>query len=135
MCDSLPDKIKRIDVIRVERGAKKMCRCKAPHYQIDAENHLVYCVDCDAIVDPFEALLGIVRHYDRLSDQVNEILEQRRKIINYKPRLMTIKNLEQHYMKSFVPRCPHCREAFDFTDITEWMSAIFLNHEEAKKDV
>lgn len=125
----LPDNIKRIDVLRVEYGKKKMCQCFDPHYEIDYQNHLVYCKDCGAIVDPFEALTNIARHYDRLGDQVEALLEQRRQIDSYKPHLVVIKELERHYRAnkfSMVPCCPRCNEPFDLAEIDHWVNRVFL---------
>ena len=54
--ESLPEKIKRIDVLKVEYGKRKLCECRNPHYEIDNVNKIVQCEDCGAIVEPFEAL-------------------------------------------------------------------------------
>ncbi|WP_195985355.1 hypothetical protein [Clostridium sp. D33t1_170424_F3] len=131
--DSLPDKVKRIDVLRVEYGKKKLCQCYDPHYEIDYQNRLVYCVDCGAIVDPFEALMGIAKSYDRISRQIEALLEQRREIASYKPHLVVIKDLERRYRAqnfSMVPCCPRCGEPFDLSELTLWSSRVFLKKEE-----
>ncbi len=57
----LPEKIVRFDAVRIEYGKRKMCQCYSPHYEIDYQNKLVYCLDCGAIVDPLEALMRIAR--------------------------------------------------------------------------
>lgn len=131
--DNLPGKVKRIDVLRVEHGKRKLCECFNPHYEIDNQNRLVYCVDCGAIVDPFEALKKIARHYERLGEQVEALLEQRREIEGYKPHLVAIKELERHYRAqhfSMVPCCPRCGEPFDLPELTHWANRAFLKKEE-----
>lgn len=131
--DNLPDNVKRIDVLRVEFGKRKLCECFNPHYEIDYQNRLVYCTDCGAIVDPLEALVKIARHYERIGEQVEALLEQRREIANYKPHLVVIKDIERRYRAqhfSMVPCCPRCGEPFDLPELTHWANRKFLKHEE-----
>lgn len=128
--ENLPDKVKRIDVLRIEYSRKKLCRCNDPHYEIDNQNKLVYCLDCGAIVEPFEALLYIANYYERINSQVEALLEQRREIAGYKPHLIVIKELESHYRAnhfSMVPCCPRCGKPFDLTELTNWANRKFLN--------
>lgn len=121
MSDKLPDNVKRIDVLRIEYGMKKLCQCNNPHYMVDYQNKLVHCTDCKAIVDPFEALCNIARHYDNLGDQVEHLLKQRREIANYKPWLLVFRNLEREYRgKQMLPICPECKEPFYFEHINMW---------------
>ena len=134
--DKLPDKIKRIDVLRVEFGKKKLCNCHEPHYEIDNQNKLVHCEDCGAIVDPFTALVEIARHYDRIASQAEELLEQRKQIQNYKPHLVVMKELESRYRAdnySMMPVCPRCREPFDLTELTSWVSRKFVQSQSKKQ--
>lgn len=128
ICMEIPDKVKRIDVIRVERGKGKMCKCYAPHYLVDADNRLIYCEDCGAIVDPYDALLEITRHYDRIADQIQTQLNLANEVKNYKPHLRIIKELEKKARTSLVPRCPRCDEAFELEELVHqfWTSRKFL---------
>jgi hypothetical protein len=135
--NELPDKIQRIDVLRVERGKRKLCDCWEPSYEIDSENRIVICKTCGAIVDPFEALLKIARHYDRLNEETAALLEQRREILNYKPHLLLLREFAEHYgngrgRNSMVPCCPHCGKPFDLP-ITNWCNRAFLNPKEGDK--
>lgn len=135
--EQLPDNIKRIDILRVEYGKRKLCQCRIPHYEIDVQNHFVYCTDCGAIVDPFEALLKIAKVCDRLDSEVEELLEQRREIENYKPHLVVMKELERKYRAnhfSMVPCCPHCYEPFDLPELAHWVSRKFLEKEKTDEE-
>ena len=130
--EKLPDKIKRIDVMRIKYGKRKLCECRNPHYEIDYINRLVTCEDCGAVIEPFEALYEIAKHYKRLEDQVQSLLEQRKEIANYKPHLVVIKNLEKMYRDnnySMVPVCPKCGEAFDLKELVSWRNRKFLKTE------
>ncbi|MDD5017175.1 MAG: hypothetical protein PHO15_03635 [Eubacteriales bacterium] len=127
--NELPKEIIRFDVARVEFGKRKMCQCNKPHYEIDYQNRLVYCGDCGAIVDPFEAITQIARHYQRIERITSDMLEQRRQIDNYKPRRVVIKKLEQYYIHGenagLEPTCPHCGASFNLKDLLSvcWVQA------------
>lgn len=134
--NKLPDNIKRIDVLKVEFGKQKLCQCLNPHYEIDYQNRLIYCSDCGAIVDAFEAITNIAQRYSRLGDQVEALLEQRRQIDNYKPHLVAIKKLEHCYRQnkfSMVPCCPRCHQPFDLTELSHWANRAFLKKEDDLK--
>jgi len=122
--DKLPDKVVRFDTLQVEYGKAKMCRCHEPHYEIDYQNRLVYCMDCKAIVDPLEALVHIARDCRRWEEYTGQLLEQRRQIDAYQPRRTVIKELEKLYIRNdrsdLVPTCPHCHKPF-------WLSALLTS--------
>lgn len=116
----LPENVTRIDVLRVERDMAKLCQCREPTYTVDTTNRFVYCQTCGAIVDPFDALSKLARHYGRLNDQVTNLLDQAKAIQSYKPHLKIFKRLEQSYVAdkyAMVPNCPRCGKAFDYTEL------------------
>lgn len=118
----LPDKIKRFDVLRIEYNKKKLCQCFDPHYEIDFQNRLVYCTDCGAIVEPFDVLTHLANHYSRIEEQIKHLLEQRKEIVNYKPWLLALRNLESQYRGGkMLPCCPICQKPFYFEKITCWV--------------
>lgn len=128
--NDLPSRITRIDVLRVERGMKKLCQCLNPHYKIDTTNRLVYCTDCGAIVDPYDAFLDITIHCERLENQANKILEETQQLRNYKPWLRAIKELESNYRKHRYPVCPHCSKGIDLQDIVVYTQLPCKNRQE-----
>lgn len=129
--DKLPSNVIRFDVLKVEYGKEKMCKCVSPHYEIDYQNHLVYCQDCGAIVDPFEALVHIARDFKRIDDHTEIMLEQRRQIEKYHPRRLVIKKLEEQYISSrknnLEPSCPYCGRVFPLEKLleTSWCNPAF----------
>lgn len=127
--ETLPEKIVRFDALRVEYGRAKVCQCKSASYEIDYQNRLVYCQDCGAIVDPFEALLNIAKYYDRYEDYLEYLLEEQKKLEDWNPRLRTIKNLaERYHSGKMAPVCPRCGEAFDLKEIERWTDARFVQN-------
>lgn len=119
--DELPDKVIRIDVLRVEYGIRKMCKCFTPRYTIDYQNKLVYCSTCNAIIDPFEALCKVADHWETVNQQAESLLKQRKEIESYKPWLLVFRDLESKYRsKEMLPRCPECGKAFYFEHVKQW---------------
>lgn len=119
--DELPDKVVRLEVLRINRNIGKRCKCEEPNYVVDTDNREVNCDQCGSRIDPYDAIYGLAHHYERLQEEVQGLLRQRREIANYKPHLIVFRNLESHYRsKEMLPCCPECRKAFYFEHITSW---------------
>lgn len=121
----------RIDIARIARNKKKLCTCFNPHYEVDPINRLVECTDCGAIVDPFDAMYEISRHFERVNQQFDAMVKERESVIGYEPRLKVMKELSARYSgknSPMVPRCPHCGNPFEIHDLlsTSWCSRCFL---------
>ncbi len=125
--EDLPKEIIRFDTLRVEYGMTKLCKCNTASYEIDYQNRLVYCQSCGAIVDPFEALLSIAKHISRYEDHLEYLLEERKRLENWNPRLPIIRDLTYYYHSGkMAPICPRCHEAFDLKEINQWTNARFV---------
>lgn len=61
------------DLLRINKGMKKICTCNPPHYEISVENRIIMCRDCGAVVDPFEAMLSIARYHEQLREETNRL--------------------------------------------------------------
>jgi hypothetical protein len=105
----LPDKIQRIDILRIEHNMRKLCACLHHSYVIDTENKLVYCKHCGAIIDPFEALCELARDVEHWNNQTEMMLKQQKEIQNWKPWLLPLRKVEKLYRAGqLLPMCPHC---------------------------
>lgn len=60
------------DLLRINKGMKKICRCNPPHYEFSVENRIIMCSDCGAVVDPFEAMLSIAGYVKQGEIENNE---------------------------------------------------------------
>lgn len=133
MSDKLPNNITRFDMLQLNYGKRKFCECPYPHYEVDARNRLVTCVDCKAIVDPFDAIMNVAQDTERRVEYLEHRLEEQRQIDNYKPRLNVIKAIADMYGATsstrMVPVCPRCGEAFDLKELVGrvWVNPIYLN--------
>lgn len=136
----LPDKVIGIDKVRISRGLGKICKCSNRKYVIDSNNRRVYCSSCGAVVDPYDALYDLAFEDEERTKQVEILLEQQKRIANYKPWLKVIKRLESQYRGNKVlPTCPRCSEPFYLEELTMWLGKPFAearikNYKEIHKE-
>ena len=128
MSDRLPDKIVDIDQIRINRNIDKKCKCLNRSFVLDTTNETVHCRGCGVEVNAYDAMLEMANGANRLRDQVEKLLEQRKQILDYKPWLLTIRNLEKRYRgKKMLPCCPRCEEPFYLEELDLWLSKTFAD--------
>ena len=128
---SLPERAIDFEIARIERGRKRLCKCTAPHFELDPKNRIVICKDCSALWDPFNALLELTEHYERIASFEERVLEQRKQILAYKPRLAELKEFEKIYgdtckRGTMVPVCPRCGEAFELKELNHFTNRMHL---------
>ncbi|GAA0491122.1 hypothetical protein GCM10008986_16480 [Salinibacillus aidingensis] len=128
MVDNLPNKVVEIDQVRINRGIEKICKCDNRKFMIDTQNRQVNCSSCGAVIDPYDAMYELATNGEKLRNQVEQLLEQRKQIANYKPWLVTIKRLEKQYRgKKMLPNCPRCAEPFYLEEIKRWTGRSFAD--------
>ena len=111
MSDKLPDKVIPISTLRINRNRDKKCTCRNRKFEIDTQNREISCQECGAVIDPYVALLDIASHYEQFGKEVDSLLTQRKQIIDYKPHLLVMRELEKIYMGGrMLPCCPHCHK-------------------------
>lgn len=124
----LPDKIIQMDQIRINRNLDKLCTCDKRKYTIDSNNKRVLCSSCGSVVDAYDAMLDMARNFERINADQERMLEQRKQIANYKPWLLTIRNLEKQYRgKKTLPCCPRCDEPFYLEELKSWFGKDFAD--------
>lgn len=120
----------RFDLIKLNRDKRKLCTCKNNHYEIDTQNSLVYCLDCGAVVDPYEALYKISHMAERLENQLSALIEAVKENQDKLCQMKVFRDIEDSYRyQDLLPICPKCGEPFDPTKIRR-----FLNRKWAKPD-
>lgn len=121
--DKLPEQLISLDILRVNRGLSKICKCHNRNFEIDATNKLVYCSKCHAIIEPYEALYEIANSRERIVSENERLYNQRKEIANYKPYLVAIKRIEESSRRGkMLPHCPRCKEIFYLEELTWWTS-------------
>lgn len=126
MSEELPGQIISFDQIRINRSLEKICNCDNRKFVVDTQNRRITCQSCGSIVDPYDAMYELAMNGERIQAQVEQLLEQRKQIANYKPWLVTIKKLEQQYRgRKMMPLCPACDEPFMLEELFRWVSWQF----------
>ncbi|MEG0380334.1 MAG: hypothetical protein RR603_01390 [Kurthia sp.] len=128
--DQLPDKLIKLDQIRIERGMGKICKCVAKKFVIDTDNRRVTCSSCGAQLDAFDAMYAMASDWERIQKEMEIVFEQRKALNEYKPHLRIIKELESKTRtgpNKMHPICPACEEPFALEELTRFYGAKFVN--------
>ena len=132
MSDNLPDKVIPISTLRIIRDKNKKCTCRNRKFEIDTQNREISCQECGAVIDPYVALLDIASHYEQFGKEVDSLLTQRKQIIDYKPHLLVMRELEKIYMGGrMLPCCPHCSKGIHVKELL--VSSVSKKHEEQRR--
>lgn len=115
------------DLAKINRGKQKICKCNNPHYEIDTTNRVVMCMDCRAILNPFDALLSLAERMEEVENFQRKMIDKANtysQIANEECTRM-IKNrkfreMDSNYKKGLFPYCPNCKEKINPLDITSW---------------
>lgn len=129
------DNIVTLDMLRIERNKPRKCICDQYNkkFTVDSVNREVTC-DCGQIVDPFEAMEYLARHYDRLNEQHKGMHEQKKLWLKEKPHSVLFKKLEQSYKRgTMLPNCPNCEMPFEYEKITSHTNAEFYRKLKARE--
>lgn len=113
-----PEKIVPITSLRIVRDKNKKCTCRNRAFEVDTQNREVLCADCGAVVDPYDAIKDIAVLYERFNREVESLYEQRKQILNWKPHLLPLRELERIYRGgSMLPCCPHCGRGIEAREL------------------
>lgn len=130
----MENRIISFDLVKINRGKEKICKCKCPHYEIDTTNRLVMCTDCMAVVEPFDALLSLADSLEEVENIQRKMLEKARAyevMANEEAQRMIknriFRNMNEQYKKGMLPICPKCNEAFEPIEIKTWINESLIN--------
>ncbi|HFL3653918.1 TPA: hypothetical protein ACG3P3_001642 [Clostridioides difficile] len=130
----LQDNVIEIEVLRINSDNRKICECEERSFIVDTTNKSIHCSQCGTRVEAYEALYELASNCERLNEQVNNILKQKKELSNYKPYLIVIRNLEKKYRgRKMLPRCPICGEGFYLEEITSWINRAFVDKKRQNK--
>ena len=133
--DKLPDNIISLKTIRLNHGKTKKCTCRNRVFEVDYQNKEVTCGYCGEVVDPFEAILEIARRREHFKEEIDSLLEQRKQILNWKPHLLAVRELERIYRGGdMLPCCPHCGRGIEAKELTKAFTNRKMELERRKFD-
>ena len=130
------------DLAKIKRGKERICKCKNPHYELDTVNRLVMCIDCGAVLEPFDALYSLAERMEQVEQLENRMVEKAQtyaKLADEEVERMiknrVFRNMNEQYRNGMLPVCPRCNKIFEPTEINHWMNERFLEAErEDEKD-
>lgn len=129
------------DLLRINKGMKKICRCNPPHFELSVENRIIMCSDCGAVVDPFEAMLSIAGYHEqlreetkRLKEKVKVYSEEANKELKRMRKSRVFREMEEAYRNNMFPECPECGKNFDPLKITCWTKAGYVKQGEIENN-
>lgn len=124
--NELPENVIPITTLRINRNKNKKCTCgesvggtkQHRRYEIDTTNRLILCADCGVVVDPYDAIYDITTRWEEFSREVKSLYEQRKQILNWKPWLLPMRELERIYRGGeMLPCCPHCGRGIEAQEL------------------
>jgi len=118
----------------IDYQRRKVCECERPRtFILDTVNKLVYCKECGAIVDPYEALLEFGTDSERIQRAVDawaqEAEKEKRKCLRYRG----VNNISEEYRHGMVPICPACGIPIDPAHLSTYVSKAYLKDSEDDK--
>lgn len=139
--DELPDNVLQIDALRITRAVGKRCKCKRRYkrFTVDPDNREVTCSDCGAVVDAFTAMLNVAEGLTEAGRQLKAVLAQKRELEEWKPHLVAIKQLNDHFThqhsRGMLPCCPHCGRGIEYLELGAgtWVSRDYERLVRAKE--
>lgn len=131
------DKVISFDLLRVEKGRKKLCKCNPPHLELDTVNRIVTCADCGATLDAFEALMSLCNHMDKYREYQQEALKKCElygkwadEEWNRRMKNKAFKDMDKQYHDGMLPHCPECGEVFEPMKISRWTNRKYCKKSE-----
>jgi len=118
--EKLPDNIIPITALRITHDKNKKCTCRNRRFEVDTQNREILCTECGSVVDPYEAMKDLAYDMNKLNKEAQSLLNQRRELLNWKPHLLAVRELEKTYRGGdMLPCCPHCGRGVEAKDLTK----------------
>ena len=114
-----------LDLIRIKRGTKKICRCCEPNMIVDPDARTVYCGECGAEVEAFEAIKRLAYNGERWLDRRKSLIAEVAELEKKRRRTTLFRDMERSYLtpnggKKLYPICPCCKNTFRYEEIAGW---------------
>ncbi|WP_053958403.1 hypothetical protein [Sulfobacillus thermosulfidooxidans] len=117
----LPPRVADIDLIRILKAEGTRCTCVTPRLLLKEDTRTVYCRNCGAQMDAYDALKKLALHWDEVNRQQQRLLEERQALLNWQPWRLAARELVDTMTKkgtqNLIPVCPHCGEGIEYQDL------------------
>lgn len=93
----------------LERKYKPVA-CVHEHLEIDENNRIVLCTDCNKEVDPFTAICQLAKRTSEWQSRWRAMREDWKNLAGWVPHLRAVRTLEGMWRGNRLPMCPHCKK-------------------------
>ena len=105
--------VKIVDIgdVRVSRGMSRrhVSSCKHRQVTYDQRERRIWCRDCETNVEPFDAFLMIVEHFDAADKKAQRMIAEAHEASKFALVSRAAKEIDKQWRrKNMVPSCPHC---------------------------
>lgn len=104
-------KVVDIGDLRVARGMTRRPVSTCRHHQLvyDDRERRIWCKDCEADVEPFDAFKGIVENFDRAAREIQQTMDEVNESRTFAIISIAAKKIDKLWRRrGSVPACPHC---------------------------
>lgn len=107
-------KVVQIEDLRVARGLTRRPASSCRHKKLvyDDKERRVWCSDCEAEVEPFDAFIGLVEVFSAGANRINKRSRELAEAENFQIRSRAAKVMDEAWRSTkMAPLCPHCMTA------------------------
>lgn len=107
-------KVVQIEDLRVARGLTRRpaSTCRHKNLVYDDKERRVWCSDCEAEVEPFDAFMGLVQVFSAGTSRINRRAAELAEAEKFQIRSRAAKVMDAAWRsKTMAPLCPHCNAA------------------------
>jgi hypothetical protein len=107
-------KVVQIEDIRVARGMTRRPASSCRHKQLvyDEKERRIWCSDCEAEVEPFDAFTNLVEKFSAAASRINRRSAELAEAEKFQIRSRAAKVMDEAWRSTkMAPLCPHCNTA------------------------
>lgn len=107
-------KVVQIEDLRVARGMTRRPASSCGHKKLvyDHKERRVWCSDCKAEVDPFDAFIGLVERFSAAESSITRRRRELDEAEKFQIRSRAAKVMDEAWRSTkMAPLCPHCNAA------------------------
>lgn len=117
----------QIEDLRVARGLTRRPACACRHKKLvyDDKERRVWCSDCEAEVEPFDAFLGLVEVFSAGTNRINRRAAELAEAEKFQIRSRAAKVMDEAWRSTkMAPLCPHCNNALLPEDVVGGLASM-----------
>ena len=118
-------KVVQIEDLRVARGLTRrpLSSCKHKKLVYDDKERRVWCSDCEAEVEPFDAFTQLVGVFSSAKSKIDRRMQELAEAEKFAMRSRAAKRMDEYWRsQTMAPLCPHCNGAILPEDVVNGLA-------------